>query len=199
MNKDFYEPSHDSILLQKYVRQLSKGLVLDMGTGSGIQAKAAAEVANFVIAVDINKKAIEFCKRNIQSHKIMFVESDMFSFFEKNYVHMSKYSFKRIGRVDGDVNKFDTIIFNPPYLPREEGGDDESLVGGEKGYEVIERFLKQAKRFLAENGIILLIFSSFTNKAKVEELILANEFDYECLEKVHINFEDIYCYKITAS
>ena len=52
-----YEPAEDSYLLQKLVRQYAIGRVLDMGTGSGIQALTAIESPNSreVIAVDINE------------------------------------------------------------------------------------------------------------------------------------------------
>ena len=42
---EVYEPSEDSYLLEKYVKEFSKGLVLDIGTGTGIQAKAAFKKA----------------------------------------------------------------------------------------------------------------------------------------------------------
>jgi release factor glutamine methyltransferase len=195
MANEIYAPREDSFLLEKHVRELSRGLVLDMGTGSGIQARAAAEKASFVIGVDINKSAVEYCKRNNTSSKIMYVQSDLFSFFQSNYVKMSKYSFKGIAKAEGQANRFDVIIFNAPYLPNDMDKDP-ALGGGKKGYETIERFLKQATSFLAENGIILLIFSSLTGKEKVDEIIINNDFDFEELERVHVFFEDIYCYRI---
>jgi pyruvate dehydrogenase E1 component alpha subunit len=45
MKNGVYEPREDSLLLEKYVKKFAKGIVLDIGTGSGIQAKAAAERA----------------------------------------------------------------------------------------------------------------------------------------------------------
>ena len=51
--------------------------------------------------------------------------------------------------------KFDTIIFNPPYLPSDPKLKDLTLDGGKKGYELIQKFLKQAKKYLEKNGIIL--------------------------------------------
>lgn len=181
MANEVYEPREDSLLLEKYVKKFAKGVVLDIGTGSGIQAKAAAERADFVIGIDINLKSLEFCKKDIKSDKIKFLKSDLFSVFEK----------KR-------SKKFDTIIFNPPYLPEDKNCKDVALDGGKKGYEVIERFLSKAKRFLAEDGLILIIFSSFTGKEKIDRLIQKNGFMAEELERVHISFEDIYCYKITV-
>ncbi|MBI2659492.1 hypothetical protein HYX05_05335, partial [Candidatus Woesearchaeota archaeon] len=36
--KSVYEPREDSTMLERYVREYAKGKVLDVGTGSGIQA-----------------------------------------------------------------------------------------------------------------------------------------------------------------
>ena len=55
-----YEPREDSFLLQKYVKKYSKGRVLDMGTGSGIQALTALEKTKCVVAVDINEETLQF-------------------------------------------------------------------------------------------------------------------------------------------
>lgn len=180
MANEVYGPREDSLLLEKYVKKFAKGIVLDIGTGSGIQAKAAAEKADFIMGVDINQKALDFCKKNLKSDKIKFLKSDLFSIFKN----------KR-------NKKFDTIIFNPPYLPEDKNFKDVALDGGKKGYNIIERFLSKAKKFLAEDGIILLVFSSFTDKEKIDRLIHENGFIGEELERVHISFEDIYCYKIT--
>ncbi len=139
-----------------------------MGAGSGIQAKAALN-AESVTAVDINPEAV------IKDKNITFIQSDLFS------------------NVRG---KFDTIIFNAPYLPSD-GEKDPALDGGKQGHETIERFLKQAKGFLADKGIILLVFSSLTNKDKIDQIIRENGFSFKLLEKVHISFEDIYCYKLS--
>lgn len=47
-----YEPEEDSYLLEKYVKKLAKGKVLDLGTGSGIQALAAKKTCKEVKAAD---------------------------------------------------------------------------------------------------------------------------------------------------
>jgi len=197
MTNEVYEPREDSLLLEKYVKKFAKGIVLDIGTGSGIQAKAAAEKADFVIGVDINQKALDFCNR-FKSDKMLFLKSDLFSFFEKKCITPRNGSFDISDIEDNHFNKFDMIIFNPPYLPEDENDRDIALDGGKKGYEIIERFLSEAKKFLAEDGLILLIFSSFTDKEKIDRLIQKNGFIDEELERVHVSFEDIYCYKITA-
>lgn len=167
-----YTPAEDSYLLQKYVEKLVFGSVIDIGTGSGIQALTAARKneVSMVIATDISKNAIfvaeELVKREGLSKKVTIIESDLFS----------------------NINeKFDWIIFNPPYLPSEKGLVDGTFDGGKTGKEVIERFLSQAKNFLKESGRILLIYSSETG--------ITENYGYKwiILEELHIFFESIFC------
>ena len=60
--------------------------------------------------------------------------------------------------------RFDTIIFNPPYLPDELKVKDLTLEGGKKGYEVIEKFLNDVSNHLKPDGAILIIFFFFDKK-----------------------------------
>ena len=178
--KSVYDPQEDSTVLERYVRKYARGRVLDMGTGSGIQAIAASQNKNVrsVIATDILKGVIDYCKRNIQNHRIRFLQSNLFQ------------------NIKG---KFDTIIFNPPYLPQELKLKDLTIEGGKKGYETIEKFLNNVNDFLESDGLILLIFSSLTKKEKVEEFIRKNLLEFEELEKIHIFFEDIYVYLLSKN
>ena len=167
-----YSPAEDSFLLQKYVDKLVFGRVLDMGTGSGIQAVTAAKKNNIenVVAADINVDAIfatvSLAKTNSIADKVVTVHSDLF----KN-IH----------------EKFDWIIFNPPYLPSEKGIIDVNWDGGETGKEVIQRFLAKAKDYLKENGRILLIYSSETNINK------AYGYKWTFLEELRLFYETIFC------
>jgi HemK-related putative methylase len=179
-----YEPREDSILLEKFVRQYSRGSVLDMGTGSGIQALAAAnnKKVREVLAIDIQDEIVSCNKKNIKNKNIKFYASDLFDVFKKNHALKNK--------------KFDTIIFNPPYLPEDVRVKDLTLDGGKKGYEILERFINEANKYLKAEGIMLILFSSLTNKGKIDEFLGNNLMEFEELAKKSIFFEHLYVYLI---
>ena len=170
-----YEPKEDSFLLAKYVKKFAFGKVLDIGTGSGILAEVALKNTKNVLAIDINQECVNYIKKKDINAKF----SDLFS----------------------NINeKFDLIIFNPPYLPEEELEDEEGKLittGGKYGYEILERFFSQVNNYLNENGKILIVFSSLTNKNKINKIIKKNNFKFKLLEKQKIFFETLYCYLIT--
>jgi release factor glutamine methyltransferase len=174
-----YQPSDDSYLLQKYVRKLVWGRVLDMGTGSGIQAVTAAQKpeVNYVYAVDVNLEAIEVARKRTSDagllHKIMYKKSNLFD------------------EVEG---QFDWILFNPPYLQSEGILADPTWDGGERGCETIERFLDGARRHLTTEGSILLIFSSETG-----QIFDRYEYKLEILEELPLFFERLYCARLSQS
>jgi release factor glutamine methyltransferase len=179
MNLKIYEPQEDSFLLRDQVLKYAKGKVLDIGTGSGIQAIAAAKKAEQVLAVDIDQYAVEFAESHAKGNditNITFKKSDLFS------------------KVKG---KFNLIIFNPPYLPEEKGEEKSTarkVSGGKKGYEIIGRFFSQANPHLEDKGKILIVFSSMTNRDKVDEIIRDYGFDFKILSQQNLAFETLYVY-----
>jgi len=182
-----YQPLEDSFLLEKEVKRNAKGHVLDMGTGSAIQAVAAAKrrIVKSVVALDVQKDVIEFCKKEISNKKIKFFQSNLFDLLKKSREYKNK--------------KFDTIIFNPPYLPNDPSIRDVALDGGKRGFEVAQTFLREAKGFLKDDGVILLLISSLTNKSKIEEILIHNLYEFEIIAKEHIFFEDLFVYKINKN
>ncbi len=178
-----YEPREDSFLLLEAMKAHASGKVLDMGTGSGLLAIGAVKSRRVksVTATDVNKAALKVAatKAKEAGLKIRFVLSNLFQ------------------KVPGQ--KFDTIIFNPPYLPQDKGISDKSIYGGRKGYETIERFLNSSSRYLSESGSILLLFSSLTKKQKVDEAVSNNCYDCEIFAEKPLFFETLYCYIIKKS
>lgn len=174
-----YSPREDSYLLEKQVKKFAKGKsFLDMGSGSGIQAKAALSVkAKSVLAVDINPEVIYLLKYE----GIPAIKSDLFAKMKKS-------------------RKFDIIAFNPPYLPENKREDIESALattGGKKGDEVILRFLKQSKNHLNDGGMILLVVSSLTLRKRILSLLKKQKMNYKVLSKEKLFFEELEVWKIS--
>ncbi|MBI2666921.1 methyltransferase [Candidatus Woesearchaeota archaeon] len=183
-----YPPAEDSYLIQKHIPEFAQGRVLDMGTGSGILTLSAIRLSQVreVVAADKNPEAITALKKKIKEEhlrKITPIESDLFSAIQ---------------------GSFEVILCNPPYLPQDEEmsklstdhSTNLSLYGGKKGWEFTEKFFHEAGKFLFPGGKILYLFSSLTNKKKVEEIITRHLFTFRELERKKIAFEELYLYLV---
>ncbi len=175
---DVYEPAEDSLLLAKH-SPLACGKVLDMGTGCGIQALAAAKSGNAtnVIGADISARAVENAEQNanINGARCDFLVSDLFE------------------NVRGT---FDAIILNPPYLPtsRDEitrAPLDLAWNGGEDGRRIIDRFLDSFPSHLAREGKLLLLHSSLADTMKTMRLLAQKNFHSRILEEMNVGFETL--------
>jgi release factor glutamine methyltransferase len=166
-----YEPAEDSFLLKRQLKNfIKKGVrVLDVGTGSGIQAIEADKLGAEVTASDINPKCLE-------NLTVKTIQSDLF---------------------ENIKDKFDIIIFNPPYLPEEplEPEDSKlSTTGGKKGNEILIRFLEQARGHLNKDGKILIVFSSLT--PDVDKILGKLNYKFKKIDQEKIDFEILYVYLI---
>jgi release factor glutamine methyltransferase len=145
-----YEPSEDSFLLAEAALSEIKGSerILEVGCGSGIiSAVIKANTTAKIAAIDINPYAAACTKEN----GVDAILGNLLSCVK---------------------GKYDIIIFNPPYLPREDGVKkdwiDVALTGGHDGREIIFRFLEDALAHLAENGRVLIVVSSLTGIEEVK-------------------------------
>ena len=172
-----YFPREDSYLLAKSVEELSKGRVFEMGTGSGFLSKIAIKNSNVesVLAVDINSSAIVHAKKRNHDPRISYMKSDLYS------------------NVKG---KFDTIIFNPPYLPDDPNIRDVALDGGKKGYELSVKFLIESRNHLKRDGTILFLFSSLTKKNIIDKTLIENGYIFTEIDNLDLSFEQLYVYEI---
>ncbi|MFB6245862.1 MAG: HemK2/MTQ2 family protein methyltransferase [Candidatus Nanohaloarchaea archaeon] len=161
-----YQPAEDSYLVADQLEDLEGLKVLDMGTGSGFLARKMYEQGAQVTAVDVDPGSVEEARQKLPD-EVKVLESDLFSSVE---------------------GVFDLIVFNPPYLKGEEGlGDENVWLGGEKGIEVAERFLKKADSYLEEQGKALVVLSS---KSDYRELV--DEFELEIAGSRELWFETLF-------
>ncbi|VVB60123.1 putative S-adenosylmethionine-dependent methyltransferase [uncultured archaeon] len=188
-----YEPAEDTFLLISALQNLNlEGKnVLEIGTGSGIIALVLAKKAKHVLAVDINPEAVKCAKENAEQNKIKnaeFHKSDLFAnvkgilrnresvrytlgFFNRRLKSLpqgmiSRQAGKSSKASNASERKFDLIVFNPPYLPDEPIYKNIALDGGKDGRQIIERFLKDAPKFLNPHGKIILLESSLSRYEK---------------------------------
>ena len=146
-----YKPAEDSYLMTRILKEQLPELLkensdlkfLEIGAGTGIHLETAHSLGikkENIFAVDIDNQSVSHC--NLLGFNCIY--SDLFE----------------------NVNeKFDLIIFNPPYLPEDKNEPKDSQIqttAGKKGNEIILRFLKDAKDYLRENGKIFLITSSLS-------------------------------------
>ena len=168
-----YPVSEDTLLLLDHVP--CRGRVLEMGTGNGSFALKCAKHGNEVVAADIDPQAVEYVRRLAAKEglKIETILSDLFE----------------------NVNeKFDTIVFNPPYLPGD-ARDIEDLQwagGGEHGDEVMMRFLRDVQNYMRDDARVYIILSSFN---RMEE-IMKFPFTFNLLAERKFSFHDIYLYEL---
>ncbi|GCC11672.1 ribosomal protein L11 methyltransferase [archaeon] len=177
-----YKPCDDSFILgEALAAEVRKGeKVLDMGTGTGIQALIAASKGGEVTAVDINNKAIECLHYNAELNGLetRTIKSNLFS--EINH-------------------SFDLIVFNPPYLPEDEMDPKDELTlawdGGKDGREVVDRFLEQFESNLNRKGRVLLIQSSLNGLDSTMKKFKELGFKPEIISQKNFFFEKLYVIK----
>jgi release factor glutamine methyltransferase len=146
--------------------------VLDMGTGSGINAILAAAKSTDVLAVDINPHAVAAAaanaERNGVADRITVRESDVFA------------------AVDGT---FDLIIFDPPFrwfAPR----DYLEASMADENYQALTRFLEQAGDHLAPGGRILMLFGTSGDLDYLYRTAAANGYNRETVSTRELTRDD---------
>ncbi|MBN2881342.1 methyltransferase [Candidatus Woesearchaeota archaeon] len=181
-----YAPDEDTFMLAKQVFNLAKGRCLEVGAGSGYTCIMLAKMGFDISCVDINPNAIELISENSSLNKVSIPVkySDLFGSLS--------------------CEKFDTIIFNPPYLPASMLDQNDPFVksvdGGKKGYEITKKFIDSLNPHLTVDGQAIIIFSSLTKLEKIIEFIVDNCLDYEMIEERNVGLmEKLYVLKIIKS
>lgn len=175
-----YQPAEDTHLLaDAAVAEISlRARVLDVGTGSGyVAATVADETGAAVVGTDLNPFAV----RQAADRGIPVVRGDLVSAFR--------------------ADTFDVVVFNPPYLPRDEDAarDDwmeVALSGGETGREVVEAFFDAVDRVLAPDGFVLVLVSTLTGVDEVVEYAGERGFSAAAVREESFPFETLTVLKL---
>ena len=133
--------------IQGIIRKDSK--ILELGTGTGAISIALAK--NYkdisILATDINKFAIKIAKKNSEINKV----DKIIDFKESNWFSNIK------------DNKYDFIITNPPYIPKENSSifsklsdPKDSLYSNKNGLADIYTIIKNSLNYLNNNSYLLI-------------------------------------------
>jgi release factor glutamine methyltransferase len=180
VDEHVYEPAEDTFLIAEKMAVTEDDAVLELGTGCGILAVLAAKKAKSVVAVDINPHALKCASRNAETNrvkeKIEFRQGDLFQPIKTN-------------------ERFSLILFNSPYLPSEpdeiESWLGKAWAGGPGGRTVIDRFIADAPRWLADGGRILLVQSSLSDVKRTLEMFKERNLQAMVIAQVKVAFESI--------
>ncbi|WP_320778338.1 HemK2/MTQ2 family protein methyltransferase [Streptomyces sp. CRN 30] len=144
-----YAPQDDTSLLTDALAEepLAPGArVLDVGTGSGALALAAARRGARVTAVDVSRRAVATARLNalLAGVRVRAVRGNLFA------------------PVRDD--RFDLILANPPYVPAppadgEPRGAARAWDAGGDGRLVLDRICRDAPPLLRPGGVLLMVHS----------------------------------------
>ena len=175
-----YQPSEDSYLLTEILKKELSILLeenpnltfLEIGAGSGIHLETAYNSGvkkQNISSVDINLNAVSHCS----SLGFNCIQSDL---FEKV------------------PEKYNMIIFNPPYLPEHKFDENPDTSAGKK-QDIIVRFLQQAKNHLKPNGKIFLLLSSYTPMENIN--LELEKYKTKLLGSERLFYEELFVWELT--
>lgn len=188
--------------------------VLDMGTGSGIQAIVAAATAARVVAIDINPEAVRLARENARTNgvadKVTVLEGDLFAPVRGGPVCAAQgfvvrpsgrtclpaWSVLRAEARTTSAERFDVILLNPPYLE----GPVRSLLDHamfDPGRALHRRFFAEARAFLAPGGCVLMVCSSLADPPQA--LAIADELGWDAalVRQKRVWGETLFLYQLT--
>lgn len=182
VSEDVFNPRYyfTSEFMARHIDVKPDDEVLDMGTGSGIQAIVSGKIARKVVAIDKNPQAVKCARRNIMLNgledRVRVLEGDLF----EPLIH---------------GERFDIIIFTPPYMEGiPKSNIDLALFDPNKG--LIERFFSKAGDFLKDGGYVQMLYSSIAEPSRVFEIISGLGWDHNLIASKKTLTETFMIYRL---
>ncbi|POX43437.1 methyltransferase [Streptomyces sp. Ru73] len=158
-----YAPQDDTALLADALRHepLEQGArVLDIGTGTGALALAAARRGGEVTAVDISRRAVLAARLNarLAGLPVRVVRGNLLAPVADR--------------------SFDLVLSNPPYVPAPAAvlprrGSARAWDAGHDGRLVLDRICRDAPGLLAPGGVLLLVHSALSGTGPTLRMLRA--------------------------
>ena len=153
------------ILLEFVEKALHPGdTVLELGCGSGLIALMAARRGATVTASDVNPAAVRALKESasLNNLDIDVIQSDLFDQIPPT--------------------KFDYILINPPYYPKDPKNDKERAFFCGLHFEYFEKLFEQLPEFINEYTRVYMILSEDCDIGQIVKRANQNRLS---MEKVH--------------
>ncbi|MFH9399435.1 HemK2/MTQ2 family protein methyltransferase [Streptomyces sp. NPDC017638] len=173
-----YAPQDDTELLVEALREEAPPpgtRVLDVGTGSGALALAAARQGAEVTAVDVSRQAVWTARLN--------------AWLSRLPVRI------RRGNLFAPVRgrTFDLILANPPYVPAPETGRgprgrSRAWDAGNDGRLLLDRICRDAPALLRPGGLLLIVHSALSGPDRTLELLRAASLTAEVVRRRRVPF-----------
>ena len=174
ISNDVLDPRPETELIveiaNKYIKKNDVKNILDLGTGSGCILLSVLKENKMIngLGIDLSKEAINIAQKN---SKKLQVEKQS-NFLISNWMESINF-------------KFDVVVSNPPYIPSKDikklSKDVKkfdpliSLDGGEDGLSCYRLIVKDLKRVITKNAIIIIEIGCNQSKL-VEEIFKKNDF-----------------------
>lgn len=156
--------------------------VVEIGTGSGVLALSAARAgARSVLALDINPAAVRAAEGNAALNGLSGIVSARVS---------DLLSAARAHEL------FDVIISSPPSFSGEPRDMADRAWHAGPSYRDIASLFEQARRHLADEGVMYVLLSSDTDVALLESLARKAGFDWEEITRHSIWVEAFMIYRL---
>jgi release factor glutamine methyltransferase len=185
ISKDVFNPGFyfTSQFMAKNMSIAQGDVVLDMGTGSGIQAITAGHKASKVIAIDINPEAVKFARINVKANnlenKISVLEGDLFAPLKQQPL-------------------FNTVLFTPPYMDGSPETDFEHALY-DRNKQLIRRFFKEAGDYMKPDGYIQMLYSSISGQDLALEIAEQLGWEHTLIAHEKTVTESFYIYKLSKT
>ena len=146
----------DTMALGEFLYIYKKDTVLDIGTNTGaLLLYASMFNPTKLIGIDINEKALELAKKNMEVNNISNV----------SLIHADATSYKG--------EEVDVVICNPPYFntnPKLLSNDEYKNLAKHEGNLNLENLIKAIRRNLKNHGTLFLLFQTSRLTEVIEEL-----------------------------
>jgi release factor glutamine methyltransferase len=152
---------------------------LELGAGSGLLSVAMAKQGATVTASDISEKACAAVQENGAANHVFIevIHSDLFDAFGER--------------------KFDIIVINPPYYPRNPQNEAEKAWFCGENFEYFHKLFTQLADFIAENGAAIMVLSEDCAMDEISRSAIEAGYDWKQIAQKKKGGELNYLFEIT--